>query len=88
MDKMFALDQKVDQNAARPRIRKHKMSDLKPLPPDDLAELEKEAWAEFEAQLDDYISQYKAALEKFLEEKGNKRKGGGKPKYKLKKGTP
>jgi hypothetical protein len=41
MDKMFALDQKVDQNAARPRIRKHKMSDLKPLPPDDLAELEK-----------------------------------------------
>jgi hypothetical protein len=40
--------------------------DPKPLPPD---ELENEAWAEFEAQLDDYISQWKAAVGGFLEAK-------------------
>lgn len=42
-------------------------------------EEEKEAWVEFEAQLDDYIAQYKAALGKFLDSKGYKRKTAAKP---------
>jgi hypothetical protein len=42
-------------------------------------EEEKEAWVEFEAQLDDYIAQYKAALGKFLESKGHSRKTAAKP---------
>ena len=42
-------------------------------------EEEKEAWVEFEAQLDDYIAQYKAALGKFLDSKGYKRKTAAMP---------
>jgi hypothetical protein len=44
-----------------------------------MTEEEKEAWAEFEAQLDDYIEQYKAAIGKFLESKGYRRKTAAKP---------
>jgi len=45
----------------------------------DMDEEEKAAWTEFEAQLDDYTRQYKAALGKFLDSKGYKRKTAAKP---------
>jgi hypothetical protein len=57
---------------------KHKMSD--PLPP-DMTKSEKKAWAEWKRTFaDDYIAQYTAAIRKFLESKGHKkRQAGGKP---------
>lgn len=41
-----------------------------------------EVWKEIDAELDDYINQWKEALRKHLEAKGYRRKAGGKRRRK------